>query len=310
MCMLAALPRSKWDRTTAAHLLNRAGFGGTPSEIDRLEKMGLDRAVSSFVDYESIPDSTANPSWAKPDPDRAEKAKELMELRRKAKNGSEADRKELEAKFRELMRNQVRSQAQHLVELRRWWLDRMANGPRPLQEKLTLFWHGHFATSVQKVRDAYLMWLQNDTFRRNAAGNWLTMLTEVTKDPAMLIWLDQTQSRKAHPNENYAREVMELFTLGEGHYTEKDVTEAARAFTGLTYDRLNQTFTYRPFIHDPETKTVLGKTGRLTYSDVLEQIVARTKARLHEEHEFAGAAPRFFQSPAHTSPVAHPPRSL
>jgi len=169
--MLAALPMSKWDRTTAAHLLNRAGFGGTPSEIDRLEKMGLDRAVSSFVDYESIPDSTGNPSWAKPDPDRAEKAKELMELRRKAKNGSEADRKELEAKFRELMRNQVRSQAQHLVELRRWWLDRMANGPRPLQEKLTLFWHGHFATSVQKVRDAYLMWLQNDTFRRNAAGN-------------------------------------------------------------------------------------------------------------------------------------------
>jgi len=278
MCMLGALPRSKWNRTTAAHLLNRAGFGGTPSEIDWLEKMGLDRAVSSFVDYESIPDSTANPSWAKPDPDRAEKAKELMELRRKAKNGSEADRKELEAKFRELMRNQVRSQAQHLVELRRWWLDRMANGPRPLQEKLTLFWHGHFATSVQKVRDAYLMWLQNDTFRRNAAGNWLTMLTEVTKDPAMLIWLDQTQSRKAHPNENYAREVMELFTLGEGHYTEKDVTEAARAFTGLTYDRLNQTFTYRPFIHDPETKTVLGKTGRLTYSDVLEQIVAHPQS--------------------------------
>src|SRR5439155_17933708 len=218
-----------------------------------------------------IPDSTANPSWAKPDPDRAKKAKELMELRRKAKNGSEADRKELEAKFRELMRNQVRSQAQHLVELRRWWLDRMANGPRPLQEKLTLFWHGHFATSVQKVRDAYLMWLQNDTFRRNAAGNWLTLLTEVTKDPAMLIWLDQTQSRKAHPNENYAREVMELFSLGEGHYTEKDITEAARALTGWSYDPVDQVFVYRQFTHDEGEKSVLGRTGYLDGADVLLQ---------------------------------------
>lgn len=241
--------------------------------------MGLDAAVSSFVDYENVPDRTPNPSWAKPDPERAEKAKEVMALRRKLRDGAtEAERKEFEAKARELMRDQMRSQMQHIVELRRWWLDRMAAGPRPLLEKLTLFWHGHFATSTQKVRDAYLMWQQNETFRRNAAGNWLTMLTEVTKDPAMLIWLDQTQSRKAHPNENYAREVMELFTLGEGHYTETDVTEAARAFTGLTYDRLNQIFTYRPLIHDPGTKTVLGKTGRLTYSDVLEQIVAHPQS--------------------------------
>jgi uncharacterized protein (DUF1800 family) len=165
-----------------------------------------------------------------------------------------------------------------MVELRGWWLARMAKGPRPLQEKLTLFWHGHFATSVQKVKDAYFMYLQNEIFRRHASGNWLAMLKDVTKDPAMLIWLDQAQSRKQQPNENYAREVMELFALGEGHYTEKDITEAARAFTGLVLNRLEQSSDYRPAAHDSGEKTVLGKTGRLDWEDVLEQIVAQPQA--------------------------------
>jgi uncharacterized protein (DUF1800 family) len=276
--MLGALPASKWNYSTAAHLLNRAGFGGTPVDVQRLQKLGLDGAVSWLVDFEQIPDPTSAPSWAKPDPDRAEKLRDLMQLRRKMKDASEAERKEMEVKGRELLQNQMRSQVQHMVELRGWWLERMAKGPRPLEEKLTLFWHGHFATSVQKVRDPYLMWLQNETFRRNCASDWLTMLTEVTKDPAMLVWLDQAQSRKAHPNENYAREVMELFALGEGHYTEKDIAEAARAFTGLSYDRLLQTSTYRAFIHDAGLKIVLGKSGPLTYEDVLETIVQQPQS--------------------------------
>jgi len=271
--MLRPLPASKWNVSTAAHLLNRAGFGGTPSDIEKLEALGPDAAVASLVDYERVADPTVSPSWAKADPERAEKFREAMEARRALKNAPEADKNGAEEKVRALLRSEMRDQIRQMVELRGWWLERMAKGPRPLQEKLTLFWHGHFATSVQKVRDAYLMWLQNETFRRNASGHWLTMLTEVTQDPAMLIWLDQTQSRKQHPNENYAREVMELFTLGEGHYTEKDVTEAARAFTGLTYNRLQQVSTYRPFIHDGGIKTVLGKTGYLTWSDVLKQIV-------------------------------------
>src|SRR5947207_5271523 len=129
----------------------------------------------------------------------------------------------------------------------------MAFGTRPLQEKMVLFWHGHFATSVEKVLESYLMWRQNELFRRLAVGNWLEMLIEVAKDPAMLIWLDQAQSRKEHPNENFAREVMELFALGEGHYTEKDVTEAARAFTGWGLDREAQTFVERPNGHDFKT---------------------------------------------------------
>ena len=276
--MLNALPGSKWGFKTAAHLLNRAGFGGTPADIEKVQKMGLHDAVDHFIDYERAPDETPVPEWAQPDPDRMEKLKELREMRQKARNGTAEQRKEVEAKARELQRMQQQDQRQHLVQLRHWWLERMAFGPRPLQEKLTLFWHGHFATSMQKVKDAYLMYLQNETFRKHASGNWLEMLIAVTRDPAMLIWLDQTQSRKQHPNENYAREVMELFALGEGHYTEKDITEVARALTGLVYNRPEQTTDYRPMIHDSGTKTVLGKTGDLDWKDVLAQIVAQPEA--------------------------------
>jgi uncharacterized protein (DUF1800 family) len=143
---------------------------------------------------------------------------------------------------------------------------------------MVLFWHGHFATSVEKVRDPCYMWRQNDLFRRLATGNWEQLLLEAGQDPAMLIWLDQAQSRKAHPNENFAREVMELFALGEGHYTEKDVTEAARAFTGWSLDRLNQQYLYRPLIHDNGVKEFLGRTGNLNGNDVIARIVAQPQA--------------------------------
>lgn len=262
--MLTPLPASKWNYTTAAHLLNRAGFGGTPAEVDKLAAMDPDGAVAYFVDYEKISDSTPDPAWAKPDPERMERLQEM--------------RKAAPEKRKELQREQQRKQREQITELRQWWLERMAHGPRPLQEKLTLFWHGHFATSAQKVKDAYFMWLQNDTFRRHASGNWLEMLTAVSKDPAMLFWLDQAQSRRQHPNENFAREVMELFTLGEGHYTEKDITEAARALTGWSIDRVNERFVNRPALHDDGSKTFLGKTGRLTGEDVLETIVQQHQA--------------------------------
>ncbi|PYL00372.1 MAG: hypothetical protein DME19_05295 [Verrucomicrobia bacterium] len=276
--MLNPLPAEKWSYTTAAHLLNRAGFGGTPAEVERLLEMGPDRAVSSFVDYDKIPDTTPDPEWARPDPDRMEKFLALRRMNQELKQASGDKQKELEEKRREMQREQRQTQQQHLLELRGWWLERMAKGPRPLQEKLTLFWHGHFATSVQKVKDAYFMWLQNQTLRRHAMGNWLQLLTAVAKDPAMLIWLDQAESRKEHPNENFAREVMELFALGEGHYTEKDVTEAARALTGWALNRVQQKFEYRSAIHDPGIKTVLGRSGNLTGSDVIEQIAGHPQA--------------------------------
>ena len=181
------------------------------------------------------------------------------------------------------------------MELRGWWLERMAKGPRSFQEKMVLFWHGHFATSFEKVRDSYLMWRQNELFRRLATDNWVRILIEVAQDPAMLIWLDQAQSRQQHPNENFAREVMELFSLGEGHYTEKDITEAARALTGWSYDRMEQKFVERPALHDPGVKLVLGRSGNLDGSDVIEQIVAQPQAALFITSKlwnfFAGTVP-------------------
>ena len=264
MCMLKPLSSDRWNFTTAAHLLNRAGFGGSPAEIERLAKLTPVAAVSSFVDYEKIPDPTPNPTWAKPDTGRAGRQRAIQQ--------ATGDQKQ------QLQRAEQQMQRDQMLELRYRWLQRMTNGPRPLQEKLTLFWHGHFATSVEKVRDAYLMWRQNELFRRLALDNWLRLLEEMATDPAMLVWLDQAQSRKDHPNENFAREVMELFTLGEGHYTEKDITEAARALTGWGYDRDAQKFIERPFQHDTGEKTFLGRTGNLNGGDVLEQIVAQPQA--------------------------------
>jgi uncharacterized protein (DUF1800 family) len=275
---LSPLSHSKWNYTTAAHLANRAGFGGRPSEIEHLVKLGPEKAVDWYVDYEKEADDFFTPEWAKVDAGvEAEKFAEIRNLQMEEQKGNLSDEKkyEIAEKRRVLVREQQRDQVTRLVEMRGDWLRRMATTRRPLQEKLTLFWHGHFATSAQKVQRATFMWGQIYTFRQNASGNWLKMLEAVAKDPAMLVWLDQAQSRKEHPNENFAREVMELFALGEGHYTEKDITEAARALTGFTLNRFEGKFDYRPFMHDNGTKTVLGKTGNLDGNDVLEIIASQ-----------------------------------
>ena len=256
--MLTQLPTRNWNYSTAAHLLNRAAFGGPPAEMERLADLGLERAVSQLVDFDRITDATPDPEWAKPNPKRGE---EMLAMRR----ASEEER-------RLKLREEQRLQRARVTELRGWWLQRMAKGPRPLQEKMALFWHGHFATSVEKVRDAYLLWRQNELFRRLAVGNWRELLVEVGRDPAMMIYLDQAQSRKQHPNENFAREVLELFALGEGHYTEKDIAEGARALTGWSLDQTRQRFEFRPFFHDDGVKTIFGKTGNFDGEDFLAAV--------------------------------------
>lgn len=263
--MLKPISSEQWGYAQAAHLLNRAGFGGPPAEIQKLAGLGPEKAVSFLLDYERISDSTVNPPWAKPDP---EEARQFREAIRKA---SAEERQKLQ-------RERQQRDRQRMMELRGWWLERMAKGPRPLQEKLVLFWHGHFATSIEKVRNPYFMWRQNELFRRLATGNWLQLLTESGKDPAMLVWLDQAQSRKDHPNENYAREVMELFALGEGHYTEKDIAEGARALTGWSLNQETQQFIFRPRIHDDGEKTILGRTGNFDGDDFIKIIVAQPQA--------------------------------
>ena len=168
-----------------------------------------------------------------------------------------------------------------------WWLDRMLRTKHPLVEKMTLFWHGHFATSARKV-PVPLMAQQIDLFRAQALGNFRQLLIAVSRDPAMLVWLDNRYNYKAHPNENYAREVMELFTLGLGNYSERDVKEAARAFTGWTLGK-NFAFIYRPQLHDSGIKTVLGHTGSWDGEDVINLMVsqpASTQFMAHKLLEF------------------------
>jgi uncharacterized protein (DUF1800 family) len=188
-------------------------------------------------------------------------------LRRPGPNASGEDRK---AFLQEQIRNGL--------ELRAWWVQEMLATPSPLTERMTLFWHNHFVSSQQKVRIARLMYGQNATLRANALGNFGTLLHAASKDPAMLVYLDSAQNRKGQPNENFAREAMELFTLGEGHYTEQDVKEAARAFTGWSLDRESGEYLFRPGVHDRDTKTVLGKSGLFDGDAVLDILLAQPSA--------------------------------
>lgn len=158
-------------------------------------------------------------------------------------------------------------------DLKRWWVVRMLTTNRPLQEKMVLFWHGLLTSGLGKVNDPLLMLRQNEFLRRNALGNFQTILAGITKDAAMLLWLDGHNSRKRAPNENYARELMELFTMGRGHYTEDDVKEAARAFTGWSVNRETREVSFNPKQFDDGQKTFLGRTGRWDANDIVDILV-------------------------------------
>jgi uncharacterized protein (DUF1800 family) len=156
------------------------------------------------------------------------------------------------------------------------WLYRMLHSPRQLEEKATLFWHGHFATGADKVDEAALMHDQIETLRKHALGDFAAMTHEVSRDPAMLIYLDSATNRKAHPNENFAREVMELFCLGEGHYSEKDIQELSRCFTG--WEVKQKKFRFNRYQHDPGDKTILGQTGPFGGEEGVKIVLERPDA--------------------------------
>ena len=151
----------------------------------------------------------------------------------------------------------------------------------PLTERMTLFWHNHFVSSEQKVRSPQLMYRQNALLRRHALGSFADLTHAIARDPAMVIYLDNASNRKGQPNENFAREVMELFTLGEGRYTEQDIKEAARAFTGWSIDPDRGEFLFREPAHDDGFKTVLGKSGNLKGDDVLNILLAHPATAEH-----------------------------
>ncbi len=170
--------------------------------------------------------------------------------------------------------NSISRNPGNLIE---WWVGRMLSTTRPLQEKMTLFWHAHFATAIQKVANPVLMYNQNQLFRDNAMGRFDDLLTGVYKDPAMLIWLDGRRNTATAPNENYGREVMELFTIGHGQYTEDDVHANSRAYTGWTLDA-GQNAVFRPRLHDNSIKTLLGQTGNWGAEDSVRILASHPAA--------------------------------
>jgi uncharacterized protein (DUF1800 family) len=234
----------------ARHLLNRTGFSASLAELDAYGALSRRTAVDRILAA-----SAGSPS---PLPVDVERGPRMMPLH--ATDGEKIA-------VRKMWTRQG-------MDLRGWWLTQFVRTATPLAERMTLFWHNHFSTSVAKVRSPALMLDQNMLFRRHAIGNFSELLHAVSKDPAMLIYLDGTANRVGRPNENFAREVMELFTLGEGRHTESDVREAARAFTGWTVRRDTGRFEWKPWLHDGGEKTVLGATGRLNGGDVLNILLA------------------------------------
>lgn len=228
--------QTPWNVQRVVHLHRRAGFAATWLEVQRDLNDGPDAAIDRLLAGEAysvgVPDDFATMSQVIGDAAVA---------------------------------------AGNPNRLKAWWLYRMIFSPDPLTERLALMWHNHFATSNLKVADVHVMKRQNEIFRESARKPFGEFLTAVVKDPAILIWLDADSNRKQHPNENLARELMELFSMGVGNYTEEDVKEAARALTGLTTK--NGKYRYVDDYHDGGEKSLLGRTGALASDDVLQTVL-------------------------------------
>jgi predicted small lipoprotein YifL len=274
----APIAEKDFDPFKAAHLLWRAGFGGTWEEAESLARCGLKGAVAALVNFPPSQENTPPAFAALPQDDDRTFNQRLQNLP--------------EAEKQKLRNDRQHSERDRITELRFWWLKRMlqtgvAAGGRdadalkspllpPLEEKLTLFWHGHFATSFDdKIQHAFPMWQQNQMFRRLALAPFPELLSALIRDPAMLVYLDNAQSHKGRPNENFGRELMELHSLGVGNYTEADVKAAARGLTGWSVKRENWRFEKHPGAHDDGEKTYLGQTGNWDGDDVVRIICAQ-----------------------------------
>jgi len=218
-----------WDRTKVGHLYRRAGFGATAAELDVGVKEGHAKTLDRVLKGETETEDFTRTS-------------DFMSSERSMPAGAPQQR------------------------LSAWWLDRMLKTRHPLREKMTLFWHNHFATSNAKVQNARFMLGQYRLMQSHALGCFAEMLIAMGTNPAMLIWLDTNTSTKAAPNENYARELMELFSLGIGNYTETDIRQAAKAFTGYEIKDGKGILNNRQ--HDAGEKTVFGKSGKFTGEDI------------------------------------------
>ena len=233
-----------------AHLYRRAGFGAPLDHLRQLAPSGFDAAVETLLTR------PANDPGA----DAIDRPNVVISV----------SAGELETLEERKARNQTRAKQRR--EIAMWWLDRMVLTDSPLREKLTFFWHGHFATSVEKVNEAAFMLSQNEIFRALGGGRFEALTQAVAKDPAMMIFLDSNQNRKGSPNENFARELMELFTIGIGSYTDADVREVARAFTGWRINRTTGEFSVLKGQHDAGQKSILGRVGAFGGEEVITML--------------------------------------
>ena len=227
------------QRVRIAHLLRRAGFGTTRSELDHYAALGQTAATEALLNYAKTSNTT------------------------------------LESQLPTI--DLTSATQPTAASIQAWWLQRMTQSARPLEEKMTLFWHGLLTSGLDKAGPAQLF-TQNQLFRSMALGNFDELLKAVSKDPAMMVYLDTESNRKGKPNENYARELMELFTTGIGHYTEDDVRESARSFTGWTLQggkqlRYATASQFVPRLHDAGIKTFMGRTGNFMGDDIVEMLV-------------------------------------
>lgn len=277
---LAPIGPADWNYELAAHLLERAGFGGTPEEIQALAKMTPAQAIARLVRFEGTDVSGLLPfehsgvhdPGLEPFPptrpavtDLAKEKGEALGIKVKP-----AGNRRLQPIVDEFF-YWLRASALETNRVSYWWANRMLTSPRPLQEKMALFWHGHFASNEAKVRDYRKLLGQLELFQQKGTGNFRDLTVAVAQDPAMLSFLDAGVNVKGASNENFAREIMEIFTMGVGHYTEKDIREAARAFTGWNY--VDVKFVVNKDQHDDGEKTFLGHTGRLDGVDVIDIIM-------------------------------------
>ena len=263
-----------WSVRQAAHLYRRAGFGGSPDSVNRAVTAGMHASVDGFIRFANTSALPAAPQLVN-ERLTPEERQTLMAGQRVA--GADAQNPVPDGAIMQVRKKIGASRRDNTIAMQRWFLDRMINSPAQLQEKMTLLWHGHFTSAYQKGITAEALVVQNELFRSYALGNIRELTLKVSQDPAMLRYLDNSQNVKAHPNENYARELMELFTLGIGNYSETDVRESARAFTGWGFDRDYQ-FRDFPARHDDGSKTFLGRTGNFTGADIVQIIFEQPAA--------------------------------
>lgn len=244
-----------WNRRTVEHLYNRAGFGARGGMIAR----ALERTPEEVVDE-------LMRGGRGPEPPHYSQG--TVQDTKAGNNLPRSEKRRVKALASREDRLQMETYAS-------WWVDRMVSHEDPLRDRMTLFWHGLFATQHEMVKRSFDMIQQHQMIRANALGSYRTLLHGIAKDPAMLLFLDNQKNKKGNPNENLARELMELFSLGEGNYTEQDVKEVARALTGTSRDKIGN-FKFIEKEHDKGSKTILGETGRFGTEEVCEILLRQT----------------------------------